>query len=287
LALAILALTVGGWSQVSAAPQQIAQHPLQATAGNRPGPGPAPEIGPRIGPRIETRIETRITTTSATATGTEPLPEREVQLQLGKRYFAENNLAAAMACFRRVNQLAPDNLHVHFWLGLVLDQTGDTPGALKEYQQSLELAQSIKMDCAELRINRGNALTKLTQTQPPLNKAADAILEYKRGIVIDPGNALAFLGLAKCLVDSGDYDGALNSLQKFGSLGGRDNSVPLIRGLALAGKGNFSDARIDLHNFIDLNQSTTSDANQPTKAVTNPALLDLARKVLNEIELIQ
>jgi Tetratricopeptide repeat len=163
LALAILALTVGGWSQVSAAPQQIAQHPLQATAGNRPGPGPAPEIGPRIGPRIETRIETRITTTSATATGTEPLPEREVQLQLGKRYFAENNLAAAMACFRRVNQLAPDNLHVHFWLGLVLDQTGDTPGALKEYQQSLELAQSIKMDCAELRINRGNALTKLTQ----------------------------------------------------------------------------------------------------------------------------
>lgn len=210
-----------------------------------------------------------------------------MQLQLGKRYFAENNLAAAMTCFRRVNQLAPDNLHVHFWLGLVLDQSGDTQGALREYQQSLDLAQSIKMDCAELRINRGNALSKLSQTQPPPSQAADAILEYKRGIVIDPGNALAFLGLAKCLVDTGDYDGALNSLQKFGSLGGRDNSVSLIRGLALAGKGNFSDARIDLHNFIDLNQSTASGTSQQTKAVTNPALLDLARKVLNEIELIQ
>lgn len=144
-----------------------------------------------------------------------------MQLQLGKRYFAENNLAAAMTCFRRVNQLAPDNLHVHFWLGLVLDQSGDTQGALREYQQSLDLAQSIKMDCAELRINRGNALSKLSQTQPPPSQAADAILEYKRGIVIDPGNALAFLGLAKCLVDTGDYDGALNSLQKFSISGGR------------------------------------------------------------------
>ena len=217
--------------------------------------------------------------------GQEQLPEREVQLQLGKRYFSENNLPAALACFRRVNQLAPDNLNVHFWLGLVYDQSGDSQGALKEYQTSLELAQSIKMDCAELRINRANALLKASATPAEAGNSLNALAEYQRSIVIDPGNALAFLGLAKCLIDTGDYDGALNAVQKFTTLGGRDNSLPLLRGLALAGKGNFNEARGELHSFLNLAYATTTAGGG--RAAINPALLDLARKVLDEIELIQ
>lgn len=235
-----------------------------------------------------------------TALADEPLPEREVQLQEGKRLFGENNMIQAGACFRRAVQLAPQNPHVHFWLGLVLDQSGDSQGALNEYKLSLELAQSIKMDCAELRIDQANARTKLLPVlgQSIRDAANSALGDYQRSIVIDPGNALAYLGLTKCLLDSGDYDGALKSLQKFIDLGGRDNVVPLLRGLALAGQGNFNDARNDLNIFLDSNQmqsrtpSNQSDArNTPyatagggIRRTVNPALLDLARKVLNEIE---
>jgi tetratricopeptide (TPR) repeat protein len=190
----------------------------------------------------------------------------------GKDYFAAGDLNRALNSFRQYEALKPNNIAVHFWIGLILDQTGDSKAAIAEYNQSQTQAASIGTDSAELRINMGNALAKLGYSK-------EAQSNYQRAIVIDWQNPLAYLGLSKCLIDNGDYDGALKAIDRFVALGGRDVNVYLIRGLALTGQSKFASAREQLHSFLNSNQSNNQSNNQP--------LTQLAVKILSEIEIMQ
>jgi tetratricopeptide (TPR) repeat protein len=190
----------------------------------------------------------------------------------GKDYFAAGDLSLALKSFRQYEALKPDNIAVHFWIGLILDQTGDSKAALAEYNQSLARAASIGTDSAELRINIGNALAKLGYIK-------EAQMNYQRAIVIDSQNPLAYLGLSKCLVDSGDYQGALTAIDRFVALGGRDVNVSLIRGLALTGQAKLASAREQLQFFLSNSQGNYQTNNQ--------ALTQLAVKILSEIEIMQ
>ncbi|MBP9089582.1 tetratricopeptide repeat protein [bacterium] len=194
----------------------------------------------------------------------------------GKDYFAAGDLNRALSSFRQYEALKPNNIAVHFWIGLILDQTGDSKSALSEYNLSLAQAASIGTDSAELRINMGNALAKLGYNK-------EALMNYQRAIVIDGLNPLAHLGLSKCLVDNGDYDGALRAIDRFVALGGRDVNVYLIRGLALTGQAKFASAREQLHSFLNSNQTN----NSTTNSTTNKALTQIAVKILSEIEIMQ
>lgn len=190
----------------------------------------------------------------------------------GKDYFAAGDLNRALNSFRQYEALKPNNIAVHFWIGLILDQTGDSKAAIAEYNQSQTQAASIGTDSAELRINMGNALAKLGYSK-------EAQSNYQRAIVIDWQNPLAHLGLSKCLIDNGDYDGALKAIDRFVALGGRDVNVYLIRGLALTGQAKFASAREQLHSFLNSNQTNNQTDNQP--------LTQLAVKILSEIEIMQ
>jgi tetratricopeptide (TPR) repeat protein len=194
----------------------------------------------------------------------------------GREYFAAGDLNRALNSFRQYEALKPNNIAVHFWIGLILDQTGDSKAALAEYNQAQTQAASIGTDSAELRINMGNALAKLGYSK-------EALINYQRAIVIDWQNPLAYLGLSKCLVDNGDYDGALKAIDRFVALGGRDVNVYLIRGLALTGQAKFASAREQLHSFLNSNQSNNQGNNQ----TNNQALTQLAVKILSEIEIMQ
>ncbi len=187
----------------------------------------------------------------------------------GKNFFLANDYASALNSFRQFEAVRPNNFPVHFWIGLILDQNGDAAGALDQYRQSLTQAKTVDMDSAELRVNLGNTLSKMGYSKEPL-------ADYQRAIVIDPMNPLAHLGLSKCLIDSGDYAAALKAVDRFGTLGGRDINVPLLRGLALAGQGNYAEARQQLRNYLSFTNSS--------RLPTNPALTALATKILNEIE---
>lgn len=194
----------------------------------------------------------------------------------GKEYFAAGDLSRALSSFRQYEALKPDNIAVHFWIGLILDQTGDSKAALAEYNQSLARAASIGTDSAELRINIGNALAKLGYIK-------EAQMNYQRAIVIDSQNPLAYIGLSKCLVDSGDYQGALTAIDRFVALGGRDVNVSLIRGLALTGQAKLASAREQLQLFL----SNSQVSYQTNSQASNQALTQLAVKILSEIEIMQ
>jgi Flp pilus assembly protein TadD len=198
----------------------------------------------------------------------------------GKNYFAANNIPAALNSFRQFAQSSPNNIAVHFWIGFMLDQSGDSKGALAAYSKSLDLAKSVGMDSAELRINLGNSLAKLGYTKEPR-------FDYERAIIIDSLNPLAYLGLSKCLIDAGEFDSALQALARYESLNGRDTSVPLLRGLALAGQGSLSAAQQQLRSYLTLTGAMNSSG-QPTQngSSSGNTLQQLAFKVLNEIELM-
>lgn len=198
-------------------------------------------------------------------------PNKDPLFAEGKSYFAAGDLKRALDSFRQYEVISPNNLAVHFWIGLILDQTGDSKAAVSEYNQSLAQSSSINLDSAELRINMGNSHAKLGNSK-------EAQSNYQRAIAIDSANPLAYLGLSKCLIDSGDYDGALSTIDRFVSLGGRDINVPLIRGLALAGQSKLSAAREQLHLFLNSTQGNQA---------TNSAMTQLAVKILSEIEIMQ
>jgi len=67
----------------------------------------------------------------------------------GKDYFSAGDLNRALSCFRQYEALQPNNIAVHFYIGLILDQTGDSKAALGEYNQCLAQASSIGTDSAE------------------------------------------------------------------------------------------------------------------------------------------
>ncbi|CAN5203153.1 hypothetical protein BH11CYA1_BH11CYA1_32340 [soil metagenome] len=190
----------------------------------------------------------------------------------GKSYFAAGDLARALTSFRQYEAQKPNNIAVHFWIGLILDQTGDSKAAINEYNQSLAQASSIGTDSAELRINMGNSQAKLGNSK-------EALSNYQRAIVIDSANPLAYLGLSKCLIESGDYDGALKAIDRFAALGGRDLNVPLIRGLALTGQSKLGPAREQLRLYLNSSQTGGMANNSP--------LNQLAVKILSEIEIMQ
>lgn len=196
----------------------------------------------------------------------------------GKDYFTAGDLSRALSCFRQYEAIQPNNIAVHFYIGLILDQSGDSKAALGEYNQSLAQASSIGTDSAELRINMANAQCKLGFIK-------EALFNYQRASLIDALNPLAYLGLSKCLLDSGDFEGALKAVERYVSLSQprTDPSVPLIRGLALAGQARLADAREQLHLFINSSQASSQAGAQ----ASNPALTQLAVKILSEIEIMQ
>jgi tetratricopeptide (TPR) repeat protein len=192
----------------------------------------------------------------------------------GKDYFSAGDLNRALSCFRQYEAVQPNNIAVHFYIGLILDQTGDSKAAVAEYNQCLAQASSIGTDSAELRINMANAQAKLGLSK-------EALFNYQRAIVIDALNPLAYLGLSKCLLDTGDFDGALKAVDRYVSLSQprTDLNVSLIRGLALAGQAKLGEARAQLQLFINTSQAGSQAG--------NPALTQLAVKILSEIEIMQ
>lgn len=197
-------------------------------------------------------------------------------LYQGRDLYRQGNMQGALSTFQAFNAKHPNNLAVHFWLGLTYDKLGDGKTALAEYTSSLQLAQSVGMDSPELRIDMANLLSKQGYTK-------ETLYDYQRSLVIDKRYALGYLGLAKCLLATDDYSGTIEALNSFERLGGKDIYVPLLRGLAQAGLGQSQDATGNLRVFLSQNNyGATAGSAQST--TPNRESIDLAQRILNEIE---
>ncbi|HNH73729.1 MAG TPA: tetratricopeptide repeat protein [Candidatus Obscuribacter sp.] len=201
-------------------------------------------------------------------------------LYLGRGHYAGGRLPEALAAFQEFARLKPNNLAAHFWLGTVYDELGRPREALDEYSQALRLAGSVGMDSPELRINLGNRLAREGYLK-------ESLFDYQRSLVIDKRYALAYLGVAKCLLAQGDNQGALKALDQYQQAGGNDVNAILLRGLTLASLGRGLEAQYHLRLF--LKQAIPGLENTPGRASTAGGVntsneaVELARKTLSTI----
>jgi Flp pilus assembly protein TadD len=210
------------------------------------------------------------------------------QLKAGRAAFEARHFDQALQAFYLFRELRPRNLSVHFWLGTTLEALGRDEEAEKEYELCLQLSATLGLDSAEMRNNLASVLVRRGYTKEPL-------FDYKRASLIDPRCAPPYLGLAKCLIEAGNFDEALVALNNYQHVGGQDINALLLHGLALAGKDQYAPARQDLTNFI--NAAQNGGNNQPldkdwssfrrkyvTTGGVSPGAIDLARRMLNEMQ---
>lgn len=217
-----------------------------------------------------------------------PLNQDITQLKLGRAAFEARDYNHALEAFRRFALQRPNNLAVHFWLGTTLSALGQEKEAEKEFASCIELSASVGLDSAEMRNNLGNTLIAEGYIKEPL-------FDFKRAVYINPRCAQPYLGLAKCLIESGNFEEALVALTNYEKAGGQDITAILLRGLALAGNDQYSQARECLTNFLTAAQN--AGYNQPpdkdlasfkeryvTTGSATPAAVDLAHRILNEMQ---
>lgn len=166
-------------------------------------------------------------------------------LYQGRNFYQQGRLPEALNSFKQFAMARPNNLSVHFWLATVLDEMGRASEAVEEYNASLKLAASVGMDSPEVRINLGNSLCRI-------GHAKEARIDFERSLEIDKRYNMAYLGLAKCMLAEGDYEGAALAVEKYQRDGGTDINSSLLMGLSLAGQGQALKAQYHLRLFLKL-----------------------------------
>ena len=105
--------------------------------------------------------------------------------------------SAARAYFEAAIKKNPKQADAHYYLGLVMDKTGDRGAAEKSYRTALELQPDLQ-EAAE------NLTAILIETQ----KFDDAVVLAKKALARNAKNAEMQLNLAIALSGKGDVDGA-------------------------------------------------------------------------------
>jgi len=290
---ALTASQLGAWGQPQPSGQSIQVTPQSA---------PVAQAGFPTAPMQTTPVQTMpVQTTPVQAAPMQaapiqaaPTPAKSIDitnLKAGRAAFDARHFDEALHYFGKFRDQRPNNLSVHFWLATTLSAMGRDKEAVAEYVDCLDLSKSIGLDSAELRHNLGNALVRGGYLKEPL-------FDFQRAALIDPKRPAPYLGLAKCLIESGNFDEALAALTSYQKNGGQDVHAILLHGLALAGKDQYGPASQDLNDFLNAVQN--GDSNRPpdkdltsfrTRYVTtggvSAAAIDLAKRTLKEIQLRQ
>lgn len=167
----------------------------------------------------------------------------------GRQALGVHDIHRALLFFQTAKQIQPADARPYFWIGVCLDQMGDANSAVKAYADSIAAAKEHGMDSAELRIDLGNALSKL-------NYYKEAIYDYQRAVQIDPDLKIAHLFLARALIEKGEWTQALSELD----LCNNQAEVPFLRALAFKGAGDPAQALIEIRRYLtSLNGNTANN----------------------------
>ena len=104
---------------------------------------------------------------------------------------------AARAAFEAALKKNPKQADAHYYLGLVMDKTGDRPAAEKSYKTALDLQPDLQ-----------EAAENLTAIYVEGQKYDEAIAIAKKALARNSKNAEMQLNLAAALSGKGDVDGA-------------------------------------------------------------------------------
>jgi hypothetical protein len=129
-------------------------------------------------------------------------------------YLGMGFAANAVRHFQLSAAIRPESAAAHFNLGTALAQAGRFDEAIKAFRDAL----SRRPDYAVAHGNLGRVLLIK-------DDAADALKHLQEAVRLDPGNPQNLLGLSEALAAGGDYDRAIEALE-------RAMKLPLSEGLA-------------------------------------------------------
>ena len=137
----------------------------------------------------------------------------------------------AMAKFRQVLQISPDNSRAHFNLATLLDERGKADEAIGHYRRALQ----IDPDYAHVHLNLGT----IYQSQGKLDDAAD---QYRRTLRLMPQSAEAHANLGQVLHIQDQHSAAIEHLRQAVSINAELSLAHRHLGASLARLGQFDQA---------------------------------------------
>lgn len=187
-------------------------------------------------------------------------------LQKGKEALDQGNVPLALQIFQEVARFKTLDPNPTFWMGVIYERNGNLSSALEMYAKAVKQCSNLGMDCAELRVNLGNVLSRQ-------NYLKEAEYDYRRAIDIDDRNHAAHLNLARLLLFKGEYQAAFDELKRLNELSITDPMVPLYASLALKGLGKLDDARGQLDVFLSRAEGGSLD----------PKVVAMARQLKSDL----
>lgn len=141
---------------------------------------------------------------------TELVPDHfDANLSLGRAYFGNGDIVAAVKTFRRAVTIQPGNLRARFFLATALERSGASAEALKEYRAVVRL----NPDYAEGNLGLGVLLLKLEG-----DSSAEGVQALQRAIALNGNLYEARINLGKTLIRLDRPAEAVEHLQRAAEL---------------------------------------------------------------------
>ncbi len=168
-------------------------------------------------------------------------------LSQAEALFKTNQLAPALAQYRKLAQSNPKLAFVYDRIGIISVMTGDVNSGIESWEQALKLDPN----SAGIRSNLG-----LAYHQVGMDKEAEA--SFRHALALDPAMEEAALNLGEILSARGDMNGAIAVMQESskhcpGSARAANNL-----GTLLSLSGSYADAMSAFHKAIQLDPNMAS-----------------------------
>jgi len=146
-------------------------------------------------------------------------PEHADALQFLGLIYRDRQPGLAVDMVRRAAELNPDSADVHYNLGLMLHQDGDTAGAVEAYRRALAI-----------RPTMFEAMANLALVHSARGELAEARDACEGALRLRPGEPAALNNLGTILEALGEFDGAIRAYER--ALGARPDYVEAMVNLA-------------------------------------------------------
>ena len=187
------------------------------------------------------------------------------QLQQGELALDSGQIDLAIELFRRVVQLAPDNVEAHGNLGIALKAAGRIDEAIAIYRQAIRLSP-VRV---ELHYNLGVAL----QARQDHEQAAES---YRQAIQLKPDLAPALNNLAGSLLELGRVQEAIASYRRAIQIQPDFPDPHYSLGVVLQREGKFDEAIAHYRRAIELRPTTGQWHNNLANALKSVGRVDEA-----------
>jgi tetratricopeptide (TPR) repeat protein len=168
-----------------------------------------------------------------------PTPSASEHMDLGIEYIEQGQLEEAIAEFKAVIELEPDNPDAHRNLGTAYGEQGKWEEAAAAYEKAIELAPDF-----------GEAYGDLVAAYFGLGKIAEAIAAGEKAIELAPNYAMAHNNLGVAYAMQNRLDEAIAETQKAISLDPNEEMAHNNLGRLYSNQGKFNEAIAELEEAL-------------------------------------